>query len=755
MTSSGVSHFPVQPKGQSKSEALFSQSSYDVMEIIQKKRKLHHSQSTNDSTSPTNRPAAVDTRPSFVSVTNNVLEANPRLPPSDPRLKPRPAKLDMNNFLASILDWKSSWLQKPSPSDPPVLCEEPLQQLKLDYASADEYIRFYKPLVLNEIWAQICERVDALKKSKPCKIQLFIHACQAEEGFLVLTCVLPVTNLDFSQNSYPFEGDLTLTEISILGTDANSSDSGMLVLGYVSEFVVDEITKKTQLSKHITYSSNCKKLLRYTIRLRLMNVKIDVTKNVNCCSIYYLKPKLKQCQALANLDLSALAEGILKPELQLLPIKLDHNLREDGKFNTSQQNVIYNANKLVNGSLPGILLVQGPPGAGKTHTLIGMVKRIFLDWKDSASLPKLLICAPSNGAIDEIGKRLYKEKAFLRERANRELQMVRIGQEDSLGSFVKENVYIDALVEQNIQMKANNNARGAELTEKVAELNQLKIRADALVRAKEFEELRSVNSRMQVLRDQIGKQKRTFNKKRMAANTELLRKRMRTDILTKADVVLTTLTSCCKSSLVQALFDRPPFNCCIVDEASQCNEPELLMPLYFNLISKMILVGDPMQLPATTISPVAAKYGFGQSLFERFHKYLQSKPLLTQFHIMLNIQYRMHSEICSLPSRLFYSNRLGTDCRTDRRRFPLQPYRVFDVQDTAECKQNVKNIHNQLESDFVVMLTKKCVEVLESYERFRNCIVRIGIITPYQGRSWFRLFKLPNRLIPIRLNLKL
>ena len=644
------------------------------------------------------------------------------------------------DFLFSILDWKTSWFKNPVASDPPALCEEKVQHLKLDYASVEEYIRFYKPLMLNEIWSQICERVEVLKKSKPAKVQLFIHNYEAYEGFLLLTCVLPVTNDDYSKNSYPIEGDLMVVEIGIEKTDPNCKDSSRLVLGYVSEFVVDEITEKTQLNKNITYPSSCKKLLRYIIKLKSMNVKLDFTKNVRCSSIYYLKPKLKQCEALTNLDRSALHPGIINPEKQLLSIRIDHQLRDNGKFNTSQLNVIYNANNLVNGSQPGILLVQGPPGAGKTHTLTGMVKRIFLDWKGRDSSPKVLICAPSNGAIDEIGKRLYKEKNFLLARTNRDLRIVRVGQEDSMDTFVRKNMYIDSLVEKNVRLKENeaNNFRDEELEEKEAEMNQLTIQANSLERAKEIDELNRVKSRMNVLKKQIGylekhHQQKAFNKKKIIANTETLRKKLRIDILTKADIILTTLSSCSNSSLLQVFNEKRIFNCCIIDEASQCNEPELLMPLNFNSISKMILIGDPMQLPATTISTIASKYGFGRSLFERFYNYLRVRPSLNQFYIMLNIQYRMHSEICAFPSQKFYNNRLGSDSKTDRRHFPLLPYKVFDIKDTAECTRNVKNIHNRLESDFVVMLTEKCARVLERHDRFKNSVVKIGIITPYQG----------------------
>jgi len=44
-----------------------------------------------------------------------------------------------------------------------------------------------------------------------------------------------------------------------------------------------------------------------------------------------------------------------------------------------------------------LLLIQGPPGTGKTQTITGMIAMLI-----SANVDKILICAPSNAAIDEI-----------------------------------------------------------------------------------------------------------------------------------------------------------------------------------------------------------------------------------------------------------------------------------------------------------------------------------------------------------------
>ena len=53
-----------------------------------------------------------------------------------------------------------------------------------------------------------------------------------------------------------------------------------------------------------------------------------------------------------------------------------------------------------------IQLIQGPPGTGKTHTINGILSMLYFSNK------KVLVCAPSNTAVDEIVIRLDKEKFY-------------------------------------------------------------------------------------------------------------------------------------------------------------------------------------------------------------------------------------------------------------------------------------------------------------------------------------------------------
>ena len=55
-----------------------------------------------------------------------------------------------------------------------------------------------------------------------------------------------------------------------------------------------------------------------------------------------------------------------------------------------------------------VLLIQGPPGTGKTHTIIGIISMI-LSTRMHNPKQKIMVCAPSNAAIDQIILRIIEK----------------------------------------------------------------------------------------------------------------------------------------------------------------------------------------------------------------------------------------------------------------------------------------------------------------------------------------------------------
>ncbi|KAF8787196.1 Helicase SEN1 like protein [Argiope bruennichi] len=92
------------------------------------------------------------------------------------------------------------------------------------------------------------------------------------------------------------------------------------------------------------------------------------------------------------------------------------------------------------------------------------------------------------------------------------------------------------------------------------------------------------------------------------------------EILKNCDVILSLIRNCHNELVAQACADGDSIArmCCIIDEASACTEPEILIPLLYG-ISKLILIGDT-DVPAKICSKAAANFGYNRSLFHRAYE---------------------------------------------------------------------------------------------------------------------------------------
>lgn len=78
-------------------------------------------------------------------------------------------------------------------------------------------------------------------------------------------------------------------------------------------------------------------------------------------------------------------------------LRMDNYLIQNHhKYNTSQSEVL---EKIVEMPKDNVMLIQGPPGTGKTHTIIGILSMIMCS-RRAHSKQKIMVCAPSNAAID-------------------------------------------------------------------------------------------------------------------------------------------------------------------------------------------------------------------------------------------------------------------------------------------------------------------------------------------------------------------
>jgi senataxin len=463
--------------------------------------------------------------------------------------------------------------------------------------------------------------------------------------------------------------------------------------------------------------------------------------------VFSLSTLHREYGALVALPHYDLFQTILTPKLSVMPSIEQREVQHT----MSAYNVNEPQARAIIGSLKvdGFALIQGPPGTGKTSTICGLVEA-FLQKRpravtsihvgkaatSSEPVKKILLCAPSNAAIDEIAGRL-KEGYRGPQRKASSLKVVRVGTDKAIDISVKD-VSLDYLVEQKLNGQAPDNtskdAHG-EINVLRGEIEQVK-----QIKQQKLEELASVrdnNARMVVLEEEIKK----LNSRRMTLTQQFdrlkdkqksdsrtldaIRRRVRTEVLQEADVICCTLSGAGHETLEQLDFEMV-----IIDEAAQSIELSSLIPLKFRC-QRCIMVGDPQQLPPTVLSQEACKYRYNQSLFVRLQKHRPDAVHL------LSIQYRMHPDISRLPSRIFYEGRLldGPDMDVKTKQpWHLHPkfgtYKFFNIHRGQETSTTGHSLKNTTESQVALALyARLCKEFSDIDFDFR-----VGIVSMYRGQ---------------------
>jgi senataxin len=169
------------------------------------------------------------------------------------------------------------------------------------------------------------------------------------------------------------------------------------------------------------------------------------------------------------------------------------------------------------------------------------------------------------------------------------------------------------------------------------------------------------------------------------------------------------------------------FHTLLLDEGGQCPEAEFYICTTFPGVRRIIVVGDPQQLPATVIDPRIQHAGYGASWMSHVSEVYPRK-----IHL-LDTQYRMDPEILKFPNASFYSGRIMSGENV----FGRSPYVEFPFRfiDTAKCGQEEEDKYsfkNAYEAAVIKSLLKSDSDILRVRKSDPHC--RIIIITPYKAQ---------------------
>lgn len=187
-----------------------------------------------------------------------------------------------------------------------------------------------------------------------------------------------------------------------------------------------------------------------------------------------------------------------------------------------------------------------------------------------------------------------------------------------------------------------------------------------------------------------------------------------------ADVVVTTNNSAGKLADMGRKFDYA-----VIDEAAQATLPSAAIP--YSISNHLILVGDHEQLPPFRHSDIKADPDdLPLSMFE--YLYGPNSIFGTKLGVQLKTQYRMHSDIASLPNSLTYDGEISSGVSRE----PVvedTPIRVFDVTSRNSPNEKKKGYSTENRAEAL------CCGIEANYLLEQGLDPHdIGIATPYRAQ---------------------
>ncbi len=345
-----------------------------------------------------------------------------------------------------------------------------------------------------------------------------------------------------------------------------------------------------------------------------------------------------------------------------------------------------------------LFIVHGPPGTGKTTTLVEAV------YETLHRENQVMVCAQSNTAVDWISEKLV----------DRGVPVLRIGNptrvNDKMLSFTYERRFESH---------------------------------------PDYPELWSIRK---TIRDIQSSMRKTNRDERDTVRNRLSRLKFRaTELEVKIDTELfdeARVIACTLVGSANRLLINRRFTSLFIDEAAQALEAACWIAI--EKTDRVILAGDHCQLPPTIKCMEAAREGLGQTLME---KVVSSKPDAVS---LLKTQYRMHDDIMHFPSRWFYHNQLESAPEVKARGIlaldtPVVWYDTSECAFTEDQPEESASRINTHEAELLVLHLKEYLQKI-SKERVMDEHIDVGLISPYRAQVQYirKLIKQDAFFKPVR-----
>ncbi|MFN3234405.1 MAG: AAA domain-containing protein [Gammaproteobacteria bacterium] len=437
------------------------------------------------------------------------------------------------------------------------------------------------------------------------------------------------------------------------------------------------------------------------------------------------------------------------------------------RLNSIQQQVV---EECVNAPNDSVRLIQGPPGTGKTTTILELLNRLTAPVDDTTArlnsiiygqentVQRIWVCAPSNKAVQILAKGFRKN--------NPNIPIFLVGIEKKLDASLRP-IFFDTWLENKVddcqkakaaidkvlaltQENFNDNSekRNSTIVRRLSALgNALKNvqrhhdlehygfsaqAVDAIQsitrstgRVREYK--KSPEEFLENLKKNASDERHFLRERENEINTiaqDLLIEK--DELLNRGQIIFSTLVT----SGRKMMRDSEAPHTLIVDEAGQSTEAEMLIA-FREETKRAFIVGDPKQLPATVQSRLnnLENNRFQQSMLGRLLDDCK------QPHKMLNVQYRMHPEICEFPSNKYYEESLESDPSIDDRTTRIYDDEFIEAYQMINCKGKEKrdgtSHFNEKEIEIIITLLK---HFQKNQHLDINISNDVGIISGYSAQ---------------------